>query len=123
MSGSGLVSCRNNAECRGRFQSRSADRPVCLGKFQTPSSKLQGSSRLQTPMLAPVSWSLKFGASLELGIWSLEFHQIAVQKGTGVLQRCAGLDWVRRRTYLFRLAEGWTSSRANSISAQRKGYL
>jgi len=46
-------------------------------KLQTPNPKPQGISRLQTPILAHVSWSLKFGASLDLGIWSLEFPQIS----------------------------------------------
>src|SRR5689334_20746417 len=40
-------------------------------KFQTPSPKLQGSSKPQAPNRRV--WSLRLGASLELGAWSLVF--------------------------------------------------
>ena len=54
-----------------------------VGKVQTPSSKLQRSLKLQTPELAADSAQrylelgargLVFGASLELGAWSLELN-------------------------------------------------
>src|SRR5207245_169326 len=46
-------------------------------KLQGPRSKLQGRSKFQTPIASklPVSrtgWCLMFGASLDLGVWSLE---------------------------------------------------
>src|SRR5438045_3711910 len=59
------------------------NRPLCHPserKLQIPSTKLQRNSKLQTPLSAALSrrkraqwsfWSLGFGASLELGCWSL----------------------------------------------------
>src|ERR1051325_2443333 len=44
------------------------------GKLQTPNSKLQESTKLQTPSPAHgVRSGLKFGAFLEFGVWCLEF--------------------------------------------------
>src|SRR5947207_2071335 len=42
-------------------------------KLQTPSSKLQRSSKSKAPIawLRDGTWDLKFGASLELGCWCL----------------------------------------------------
>lgn len=39
-------------------------------KHQAPNTREAPSSKLQSP----VAWSLKFGASMELGAWSLELH-------------------------------------------------
>src|SRR5437868_12378066 len=41
-------------------------------KHQAPKSKLQRSTNIQTSNLEAWPWSLKFGASLELGAWNLE---------------------------------------------------
>src|ERR1043166_3408054 len=47
------------------------------GKSEVPNPKSQRSSKLQIPMAPYAVWNLGFGASLELGVWDLEFHQRA----------------------------------------------
>ena len=47
-------------------------------KLQTPNSKLQRSSKSQAPRQRACDryWNLKFGISLELGVWDLVFHYL-----------------------------------------------
>src|SRR5205085_10448379 len=52
-------------------------------KRQAPKSKLQRSTNIQTSNLEAWPWSLKFGASLELGAWNLELIGAARQSSYG----------------------------------------
>jgi hypothetical protein len=49
-----------------------------LVKVQAPTSKPQKNSKFQTPRFEPLYWPLRFGASLELGAWSLELSSPAL---------------------------------------------
>jgi hypothetical protein len=46
-----------------------------IGEGETPNPKLQSPKKLQTPISKTRSekWCLKLGASLEFGVWNLEF--------------------------------------------------
>src|SRR6058998_913692 len=76
-----------NEDDRALLNFWEAERPD--NKLQIPHSKLQRSTELQAqkPTCAPFApasvfwvWCLRFGTSLELGVWCLVFRSAAAQK-------------------------------------------
>src|SRR6185503_11242732 len=64
-----------------------------LSSIKAPNTKLQRSSKSQAPRQRACDrfWNLKFGISLELGVWNLVFRSLTVLPTTRNIQRVVGL--------------------------------
>src|SRR5947207_6217238 len=90
-----------------------------LAPIKAPNSKLQISSKSQAPRQRVCTrfWNLKFGISVELGVWDLVFrsltsrqepiHSLSRHSSPWPSPRCAGRGYWRRRVIHPPLSSLW----------------